>query len=198
MRAPILFVHSGDNGIRGSERALLDLLRSLDRDRFSPVVWCDAPSLAREVAALSLPVYQDRFCVLLGRVRPHFDLRRYMLLLCKGVQLVERHGIRLLHNNASGTTQWTLPVARTARIPMLVHLHVLDSRARRYKLFLHQAPLAVACSRAVAGPLVEDGMPEERTRIIYCGIDTARLEHGEAGSLRSGLGVPEDAVTATV
>ncbi|MDG2670917.1 glycosyl transferase, partial [Vibrio parahaemolyticus] len=35
----ILYVHYGDNWIRGSEVVLLDLILGIDRDKFEPIVW---------------------------------------------------------------------------------------------------------------------------------------------------------------
>jgi glycosyltransferase involved in cell wall biosynthesis len=80
---------------------------------------------------------------------------------------------------------------------MLVHLHLLDRRFRRYKLGLHQAPLTVGCSEAVVRPLIEDGVPEARTRVIYNGLNPMRLEGGDARGLRASLGIKQDAFVAT-
>lgn len=196
-RARILYVHSGDDLIRGSERVLLDLIRNLDPNRFEPIVWCDSPTLADKVRTYGVTAYQSRFCILLGRAAPWFDVFRYSWLIRTGLQIVKRHDIRLIHANAGGTAQWTIPLARTARVPMLVHLHVLDPRFRRYKLGLHQAPLTVGCSKAVVRPLIEDGVPEARTRVIYNGLNPRRLEGGDAGGLRASLGIKPDAIVVT-
>ncbi|HJY06990.1 MAG TPA: glycosyltransferase, partial [Bryobacteraceae bacterium] len=196
-RVRILYVHSGDNLIRGSERVLLDLVRNLDSNRFEPIVWCDSPALADKVRTYGVTAYQSRFCILLGRAAPWFDVFRYSWLIRTGLKIVKRHDIRLIHANAGGTAQWTIPLARTARVPMLVHLHVLDPMFRRYKLGLHQAPLTVGCSKAVVRPLIEDGVPEARTRVIYNGLNPLRLEGGDAGGLRASLGIKPAAVVAT-
>ncbi|WP_280205794.1 hypothetical protein [Aeromonas veronii] len=47
---PVLLVHYGEDWIRGSERCLLDLLAHLDRSRFTPLLWCNSPTLAAEAA----------------------------------------------------------------------------------------------------------------------------------------------------
>jgi hypothetical protein len=196
-RIRVLYIHSGDESIRGSERVLLDLIGNLDSDRFEPIVWCDSPTLAEEVRATGTTAYQSRFCILLGRAAPRFDLRRYAWLIRNGLELVKRHDIRMIHANAGGTAQWTIPVARSAKLPMLIHLHLQDARFRRYKLGLHQAPLIVGVSKAVVRPLIDDGMPEARTRVIHNGLDPARLEGGDASGLRASLGIRPDAVVAT-
>jgi len=196
-RVRILYVHSGDDLIRGSERVLLDLIRNLDPNRFEPIVWCDSRALADKVRSYGVTAYQNRFCILLGRAAPWFDVFRYSWLIRTGLQIVKRHDIKLIHANAGGTAQWTIPLARTARVPMLVHLHVLDPRFRRYKLGLHQAPLTVGCSKAVVRPLIEDGVPEARTRVIYNGLNPLRLEGGDAHGLRASLGIKPDAVVTT-
>ena len=85
----ILFAHDGEDWIRGSERCLLDLVARLDRDRFHPVVWCNAPTLSAAAAgaevrrapssprlAGAFPV--DRALVAAARVAERFPVGRYV------------------------------------------------------------------------------------------------------------------------
>src|SRR5512134_1400980 len=106
---PILLTHYGEDWIRGSERCLLDLLTYIDRTRVSPVVWCNAPALEREVRALDVPVHRSRFTILAHWNPPRWDLANYWRLVRRGLALVRQHDIQLLHSNNGAPHQWLLP-----------------------------------------------------------------------------------------
>jgi glycosyltransferase involved in cell wall biosynthesis len=195
--APILFTHYGEDWIRGSERCLLDLLTHIDRQRYRPIVWCNAPALAREAQALGVPVHQSRFSIIGYWYSPRWDLANYTRLVRTGVDLVRQHGIRVLHSNSGAPNQWLLPVARAARLPLLAHLHAVYNLRDRCTLGLHHATLAVGVSQGCVDGLVEDGMPRDRTKVIYNGVDTDLLGRGDARALRQQLGIPADAITIT-
>ncbi|HEX5387023.1 MAG TPA: glycosyltransferase family 4 protein [Gemmatimonadales bacterium] len=194
---PILFTHYGEDWIRGSERCLLDLLTHIDRARFRPILWCNAAALAREAGALDVPVHQSKFSILLHWTPPRYAIGRYLALVREGRRIVRQHGIRLLHSNSAAPHQWLLPIARGERLPLLAHLHVVYAQRDRFTLGLHQATLAVGVSHGCIDGLLDDGMPRERTRVIYNGVDVDLLARGDERGLRHRLGIPDDAVTLT-
>ncbi|WP_270936593.1 glycosyltransferase, partial [Falsiroseomonas oryzae] len=200
MAAPrrILFVNLGEDWIRGQERVLLDIARSLDRTRFEPVVWCNAPTLARECTALGIPVQEGRFGYFLATGAGRLRLRRWLSYIRAGRALVKRHGIALIHANGPAPLQFCLPVARLAGIPVLGHLHAEEDRRSRYAFLTHLADLAVGVSRQTIAGLAADGMDPRRLRVVHNGIDPARLEAdpAEGAALRRRLGIPPDATVA--
>ncbi len=193
-RTPILFAHWGEEGIRGSERVLLDLLADLDRDRYEPVLWCNAESLADAARSLKVATEVSRMPILLGWDSPRLDLGAYGGLVRRGQDLIRRHGIRLVHANSGAPNQWMVPAARRARVPLVAHLHAVYGSRERCTLLLHQAPIVVGCSRAVVRPFRLDGIPEARLRVIHNGVNLARLNSGDAKGLRKTLGVGPDSV----
>lgn len=190
---PMLFTHFGDNWLRGSERCLLDLLTHLDRDSFQPVVWCNSPLMAEAVKALSVPVVQSRFPVLLGWQAPRFDVRGYRQLLAEGQQLIEQYQIELLHANSAAPCQWLVPLARRNGIPVLAHLHARYLLRDRLSLRLHGVDLAVGVSQPVVEGLLADGLPDYRVTVVPNGIDVARLEAQAPSALRERFGIPAQA-----
>ncbi len=192
--APILFVHYGADWIRGSERCLLDLVRCLDRERFEPFVWCNAPALAEAVRALGVPAKTGRFTMLLDWGAPRFDVRGHVALVREGLSLVRRHGIRLIHANSGAPSQWMIPVARSARIPIVAHLHAIYDLRGRCIFGLHHPTEIVGVSRETVHGLVDDGVPPQRTRVVHNGIDLGRLAAGDARDLRPRLGIAPDEV----
>lgn len=196
---PILFTHYGDEWIRGSERCLLDLLAHLDRERFQPILWCNAETMADEARRLQVPVTRSDFPLLMGWKTPRFDVAGLARLVRQGNELVDRHGIKLLHANSGAPNQWLNLVARSRRIPLLAHLHSRYPLRDRLSLGLHHVAMAVGVSQPVVDQLLADGMPKERTLVIPNGIDVARLDAQPRVDLRHELGLGErDFLMATV
>ena len=190
--APLLFVHSGQAWIRGSEQCLLDLVTHVDRARFSPVVLCDSPMLADAARAIGVPVHQVAGWPV--------SARRWLpsrLEMASTRRIVEQHGIRLIHANDTEPIKALLPEARRRRIPVLAHLHITINEAERRWAFLHQVALAVGVSEAAVAGLREDGFPESRITVVYNGVDPQRLERGDATDLRPRLGIAAGDVVFT-
>ena len=197
--AAILFTHFGKEWIRGSERALLDLLTHIDRRRFQPVVWCNAETLASEVRALEIPVHVSKFSILLDWVPPRYDIVRYAALVREGRRLVRQYNIRLLHSNSAAPTQWLLPVARSVGLPLLSHLLAPYVERERFTLGLHQATLVVGVTSGCIEGLLKDGLPASRTMTIHCGVDLTAWRGWDQRGLRASLGIgPEEIVITQV
>jgi len=190
---PILYVHWGNEGIRGSERVLLDLLSGIDRAQFAPVLWCNAEALAGAAKALDVRTRVSSMPILLGWDAPRFDLSGYRRLVSEGKSLIREFDVRLVHANSGAPNQWMAPAARQARVPMLAHLHAIYGLRERCTLLLHQVPLIVGCSRAVVAPFARDGVHGSRLRVIYNGVDVDRLSRGDAQVLRRSRRIPDTA-----
>ena len=187
--ATILFTHYGDEWIRGSERCLLDLLSHLDRKRFEPVVWCNSRIMAERVGELGIKVYRSDFPLLLGWQRPRFDITSFSRLVREGLRLVDRHGVSLIHANSGAPNQWLNIVARARRLPLVAHLHSRYQFRERLTLGLHQVGVAVGVSQPVVDPLLGDGMPAKRIRVIPNGVDADYSDRQQPVELRRQFGL---------
>lgn len=167
----ILFVHSGNNWIRGSERVLLDIITGLDPSRFSAVVWSNSHALAEEAARLGVKTYTDTFPILLEST---WDIRKYWRLVQKGQELLVQHKIDLIHCNGASPVQWMIAAGRRLRVPVLAHLHHPPLTVDRLRYRLHSAALVVGVSQACIAELLKDGLEPRRSRVIYNGIDLNR------------------------
>jgi glycosyltransferase involved in cell wall biosynthesis len=192
--APILFVHWGDEGIRGSERVLLDLLSNIDRDLYAPLLWCNTKTLHDAVRALGLPARVSRMPILLGWDRPRFDARAYWSLVREGTALIRDSKARLVHVSSGAPNQWMVPAARSMKVPLIAHLHAVYGFRERCTLLLDAAPIIVGCSEATVSPFRRDGLPDARLRVIHNGVDPTRLGAGTAAHLRASLGMASDSV----
>ncbi|WDE02995.1 glycosyltransferase family 4 protein [Thalassomonas viridans] len=184
-QCPVLFVHYGDEWIRGSEQCLLDLLMFLDRDKFYPVVWCNSRHMYQAVSALKIEVICEPFPLLLGWKAPFFDIRGFTRLLKRGKALVDHYNIRLIHSNSGAPCQWLNFVARSRKLPLIAHIHSRYPLRDRLTLGLCQVSKVIAVSPPVARQLTDIGMPENRVLTVANGIDGDKFIRARAIDLRS-------------
>lgn len=190
----VAFAHRGHNWIRGSEQCLLDLVARLDPARFRPVVICEQPVLAREAAAVGVPVERLDPADDWGVLRPRAVRERVRARLH---DVLRAHDVALVHANMTAVIPAVLPAVRRLRVPLVAHLHlpVTDEYCRLHE-FVHQADVSVGVAEHVVEPLRADGVRPERLRVIYNGIDATRLAEGDASGLRAALGIPPAAFVA--
>ena len=190
---PILFAHCGLDWITGSERCLLDLVGNLDRDRFRPVVVCNGTALAAEAERLGAMVHcAPRF----GEQHSHFLPNR--ALVREARQIVRTHNIRLIHANDFQPIAWLLPVARSAGIPMVFHVHLPTTREERYFTWSHQVARIVGVGRTSVQGFLDDGLPPNRATVIYNAVNPMRLSEGDPAKVRAELGLGDDVVVSAV
>ncbi|EOD78787.1 Glycosyltransferase SypI [Grimontia indica] len=195
-RQNVLFVHYGDNWIRGSERCLIDLLTHLDKSAFAPVLWCNNEALAEQVRQLDIPVYVSNFTLLFGEQAPKWDVVGYTKLVNEGLRIVDKHNISLLHSNSGAPSQWLNLVARARKLPLVLHLHSRYPLRDRITLGFHHASMAVGVSQPVVDQLLSDGANKDRCQVIPNGIDTQKLLSQPVEDLRKKCGIPYHAFVA--
>lgn len=190
----ILFVHYGDEWIRGSEQCLIDLVDGLDRTRFEPVVWCNGRLLAEHLAAKGYDARQYRFDLLFNWNLDLSNLRPYFRMIGDAKRLLRAARIDLVHCNSGGPAQWMIPACRSLRLPMLTHVHCAYSRRERYLLGLHQSPFLAGVSASTLTDFLADGYPADCTRVVYNGVDLRRIAGGPSTDARRVLGLEPGAV----
>jgi glycosyltransferase involved in cell wall biosynthesis len=190
----VLFVHWGHEGIRGSERVLLDLLGELDRARFSASLWCNSETLAAAAEDLDVETRVSAMPLLFGWDAPRFDLRSFRALVAEGRALIRDKDVGVVHVTSGAPTQWMSLAARSERVPLIAHLHAIYRFRERCTLLLHQAPILAGCSDAVLEPFRRDGLAPDRLRVINNGVNPQRLAAGNARGLRGSLGISRDAI----
>ena len=162
----VLFVHYGAEGIRGSERCLLDLMAGLDRSRFVPVLWCNTRALTAEAERVGVRAVLGR-----GWDETGSTLLPPRELVAQARELLRTHDVALIHANACVPLKWLVPAARAARLPLVAHLHILIPRESRLYLFLHQATHVVGVSEVAAAGARADGLSPEVVSVIHNGVD---------------------------
>src|SRR6185369_11291688 len=137
----ILFLHYGQDWIRGSERVLLDLAGNLPRERFRPLVWCDSPALTAACADAGIETVSRK---LPSTVRPWWRVERG--IIAETLSVIEEQNVALLHANTLECLPQAIRAGRSARIPVVAHLHLPTNVEERVWSGLHQATMAVGVS----------------------------------------------------
>ena len=189
----ILFVHYGENWIRGSERCLIDLIKHIDKEVFSAVLWCNSPLLAQEVKKLGVTVYLIDFTLLFGEHSPRFDFQAFKKLIKKGLSIVDEHQIALIHCNSGAPSQWLNFVSRARKLPLVLHLHSRYPLRDRITLGLYHSSMVVGVSQPVIEQLLCDGLHTQACCVIPNGIDTGTLLSQPIENIRHTLNLPHDA-----
>lgn len=197
----------------GSHRALYDLVRSLSRERYEPVVaFYQANSYVELLRAMGIEVVllDDMRSRELQAFRSAGKLRRRLVQL-RGIarrsSLLSKHRIDLLHVINSpivGSDDW-LPAACLTGIPCIssamghADSHMYQSRIRRWMFGRYERVLAV--SRHTASRLMEAGVPPEIVDVVHHGVDMDGLRASiarEPAAVRADLDVPPGAVLVTM
>ncbi|MCI0419108.1 MAG: glycosyltransferase family 4 protein [Acidobacteria bacterium] len=173
--APILFLdQSSDFG--GGQRVLLDVLHSLRREEFQPLVALSGQGEFRKtLAAEGVRVFHLPIGNYASREKSRLDQVRFIFrtLLCSLliVSDVFRHRVRLIYANGPRVFLCAAVAGELAGRPVLWHLHnVLPSGAelRLVAFFSRWVRHLVACSKAAASPLLDrDAGLAARIRIIH-------------------------------
>jgi L-malate glycosyltransferase len=163
----------GQLGIGGTEKQLLELVARLNRSRWKPSVVCFSaePAVMGDFERLDCPV-----AVILrqslGRVRALTSLWRY--LRATAPDIVQPFGY---------ANYFAIPAARAANVPRLIvgertvprwktHWHTIGDR-----LLLRKADRAIVNSRRVLENMVRtNGVPRERCRLVYNGLDIDKFD----------------------
>ncbi len=156
----------------GSERQMTEIAKTLDRSRFTPHVGCFRPHGMRgaELAAAGIPIvhFPVDSVVSLRSLSEARKLRNYL----------RRHGIRLVHTFDYPLTLFAVPAARWGTSAVVVssqrsHRELIPSRYRRMIRITDRIADAVVvnCEFVRRHLEIDEGVPAERLRLCYNGVD---------------------------
>lgn len=209
-RRILLLEVNEDGTVGGSHQAQYDLVRLMDRKRFTPVVayYQDNrfAALMRQEGAEVLILEDLRRNEFQLRTQGSLPGKAWNILvgaIAQRRRLIRELGIDLVHLNnspASGFDDW-LPAARLSRIPCVTF--AMGNAPRHLKPF--QQALAKRFDRIfvisdqVQRTFLEAGYPGHRLSMTQIGVDVERfraLRRRGRGEVRTELGLPEDRVVA--
>ncbi|MFO6422991.1 glycosyltransferase [Motilimonas sp. KMU-193] len=185
----ILFIHYGDNWIRGSEVCLLNLMANLPAP-FTPILWCNQQCL---VDTAKLQGIEHAYA------SDSLGLNWQNLQQAK--QLAERFPIMLIHANSAAPVKLASLLARYINVPLLCHLHARYPFYQRWGFGLPWCSALAGVSQAVTAQLQEDGFNPAQVHLIHNGINCSELltSADSTSNLKQRLGLsPSDFLLVSV
>lgn len=185
----VLFMHYGDNWLRGSEICLLNLMAHLPSP-FVAVLWCNQPCLVEAAKQRGIP---HAYC------SPSMQLNWRNLQQAQ--QLCSDHPIMLIHANSAAPVKLASVIARQQQVPLLCHLHARYPWYQRWGFGLPWCSALAGVSQAVTAQLHYDGFSAQQVHLIHNGIDCQKLLNTKPkqGNLKHQLGLaPSDYLLVSV
>ena len=176
--------------VGGVENQLLTVLRQYDKKKFAPLVCSlsDKGQIGREIENEGIEV------ICINKLKHTFDWKiikdLYYIIKERHIQVVRTHQY---HANFYGRV-----AAIIARVPCIIaSVHNVYTRDRKVHRRLFNKMLGkytdkvVAVSDAVKKDIVYfDGIPEEKVKVIYNGIEKQLFVDKKRDEMRSALGIP--------
>ncbi len=175
LKTQILYVHYGENWIRGSEVVLLDLLKSAKENNYTPVLWCNSDVLAKEATDLGVEVIKDNFVCLGYWTLPRWNFLQFFKLLLKAKKIIKMYKISLVHCNNGAPCQWMVPICKFSGTPLLLHLHARYMYRDRLTLLFHGADSIIGVSQSVTKIFKHNEFSNQQVDVIYNGVDPKRV-----------------------
>ena len=150
----VLFVsQSGELG--GAERTLLDLIETIDKNRFRILVMCPVPSpLAARLISFAEAIFPSR-CRHLGRRhlfgRFVFLLPTYLLQTHELIRQLGRYRIDVIHSNTSIAQIWVAAAAWWTNVPCVWVWRDFYDYPRLNRILARAATTSVGISKSVVG-----------------------------------------------
>jgi len=176
----------------GARRALITLLRGLDRERFRPVAVCvEQGPLVDELEKIEVPVYTVPIrCWRKGKTWPLIPGA-----LAKLARIIKKEQIDLIHANDFWANPWAKWPGWWTKTPVVCHVRNPLGKRRIRNYSLHKAAQIIAISKATYDEFIHFPDREDKVRLIYDGIDLSKFADGAAtGDFRKEAGIAPDRV----
>lgn len=201
----VLYLHAGAE-MYGADKVLLDLIKGLDKTKFTPyvVLPCDG-ELVEELQAIGVEVFIIDYPILRRKYfNPKGILNYFRSYFSKSNEIAEfakKHNISLIHNNTTAVLEG-MYVSHKLNIPLLWHVHeIIVSPKFIYKFisfFLaKRADKIVAVSNAVKDSYLKSGFfkTDKYIQTIYNGVDSHKyhpLPRKQIEEYKVELNIPVD------
>jgi len=174
----------------GGERSMLATLEGIEASGFSPAVICPPQGpLADALRRLDVDVLPFEPRSAAGQRLDQPRLREEM------ARLLGHHRGDLLHANSLSMGRLSGPVAAELQMPSIAHLRDIVKLSRQAVADLSRHARLLAVSRAAADFHTAAGVPPQKTRVLYNGVDLAEFRpRPGSGYLHRQLRLPPDAL----
>lgn len=176
MPIKILFLHSGDDWMRGSEIALLTLLRGIDRARIDPILLTSNAQLADAAAPYGIrtfvrPIPQ----IMIDLPTVKFPVALWYRTVRSLCALIRSHGIEMIYCNGGSTCQIGYYAGKFCKVPVISHLHSLYDKRHVFLYRLHLASHVIFVSKSVEKFVRSKHEFRATSEVVLNGVDLTRL-----------------------
>lgn len=146
----ILFVHEGDNWIRGSEQVLFDMIDTLPQSEYTIKVCCNSSAIAL-IDALAkrriecVPLKLNSLLVYGGH-----NAFSYLKTCIDISSVARKFKADLIHASSGLSIQYCLPAAKLLRIPSITHVQGVYLKSSRVQSMVSFATRQLFVSKAIA------------------------------------------------
>ncbi len=173
----VLFLHAGEDWVRGSENALLTLFRGLDRKKIIPFLYSSNQALvqtamAEQVKAEIHPMPE----IMIDGGHFRFQVVLWALTLRRLLSLIKKENIQLVYCNGGSTCQVGYYAAKLSGIPVVCHIHSPYDRRHILLYRFHLSSKAIFVSKAIEDIIRGKQQFKSQSEVVYNGVDTARFQ----------------------
>ena len=176
MPVNVLFLHAGGDWIRGSENALLTLLRGVDRSRIRPLLFSSNQRLVSAAQADGVEtVHHPMPEIMIDGAAVQLGVFQWIKTLWKLIALVRQRNIQIVYCNGGSTSQVGYYLGKLRGVPVIAHLH--SPYNRRYILLyrLHRVRRVIFVSHAIARAIRLKQRFAGQCGIVHNGVDLIRF-----------------------
>ena len=211
MQTKILYIFPSER-ISGAEQIVFYISSTLDKEKCIPIAICVQPNLvSSELRKKGIKVVYSKYVKRFLGIKMSFKLGRFKLynpliigynlillisqnLMC-GLEIssiLRREKINIVYIGFSSTPVTVFIVAKLMKIPMIFHLQDILKPIYFYlrpKWILSLPDKIITISNAVKDPLLKAGIPSDKIKTIYNGIELSRFENIDTKGIRRRLGL---------
>ena len=179
-RIKILYLLMAGSKVGGAEEQYRLLIEALDKGKFEPVAVLPEEGELREMLRRA---GAETFTVKTPMWRKGRSIIARYIAAHKLVKLAEGLGIDLAHSEFR-MTPYLIALKRKLGIPIVSHVRtdIRPDQIEKYKLAEADAVIAISCR--LKRRLLEGGIPPEKVRVVYDGVDLGLFSPEAGGVLR--------------
>jgi glycosyltransferase involved in cell wall biosynthesis len=173
----VLFLHAGEDWVRGSENALLTLFRGLDSKKIIPFLYSSNRALVQTAMADAVKAEIHPMPEIMmdgGHFR--FQVVLWALTLRRLLSLIKKENIQLVYCNGGSTCQVGYYAAKLSGIPVVCHIHSPYDRRHILLYRFHLSSKAIFVSKAIEDIIRGKQQFKSQSEVVYNGVDTTRFQ----------------------
>lgn len=145
----ILFIHTGDNWIRGSERVLLNIINSLDKSKFNPFFICDKPIMKQEAEKYNIKTKLIKLNNFLLYSKPKYNIFAFLSTISKIKNFCKKNKIDLIYTSSGYPAQYSYFASKSLKIPLLTHIQCVYSNKEIKRALINKSTKIISDSNFI-------------------------------------------------